>query len=86
MPRIQVHLPDGLYRDVKRRGMSPSELLQAAVRAELERLEKVAELERYLAELGPELGKPSAADKAWARAVRDRVRRHLRGGGARRAS
>ena len=86
MPRLQVYLPDDLYRSVKRNGMSPSELLQGAVRAEVERIDKVAKLDRYLAELRPKVGKPSAADKAWAKAVASRVKRHMQGGSARRAS
>jgi hypothetical protein len=85
MPRIQVYLPDDLYRQVKRRGLSPSELLQEAVRAEVERLSKVEELDRYLARLGREVGKPSSADKAWAKGVAARVKRHL-GAASRRAS
>lgn len=32
---MQVYLPDELYDEVKHRGISPSELLQQAVRAEL---------------------------------------------------
>ncbi len=85
MPRIQVYLPDDLHRQVKRRGLSPSELLQNAVRAEVERLAKVEELDRYLARLEPQVGKPSASDRAWAKAVAGRVKRHLGTAGARRA-
>ena len=36
MPRIQVYLPDDLHRALKKRGLSGSELLQRAVRAELQ--------------------------------------------------
>ena len=85
MPRIQVYLPDGLYRHVKRRGLSPSELLQAAVRAEVERLEKVEELDRYLRVLEPNLREPSAKDKASAKLLAGRVDTHLRRGAARKA-
>ena len=80
MPRIQVYLPDDLHRQLKRQKLSPSELLQAAVRAEVERAEKNAELKRYLAELEEEVGPPSASDKAWARNVANRLRRHRRAG------
>ena len=37
MPRLQVYLPDDLYDQLKARGLPASELLQTAVRAELER-------------------------------------------------
>ena len=39
MARMQVYLPDDLYKQVKARGLPASELLQKAVRAELRRLE-----------------------------------------------
>jgi hypothetical protein len=84
MPRLQVDLSDDLYRHVKRTGLSPSELLQQAVRAEIDRRAKIATLDRELARLRPEVGKPSAADKRWAKAVASRVKEHL-GGRARRA-
>ncbi len=85
MPRMQVYLPDDLFRQVKRHRLSPSELLQAAVRAEVERLRKLDELERYLDELSGEVGEASASDKAWASAIAGRVKKQLRRPGARRA-
>lgn len=37
MPRLQVYLPEELYDELKKRDLPASELLQEAVRAELER-------------------------------------------------
>ena len=63
---MQVYLSDELYSAVKARGLSPSELLQDAVRAELRREALLEETERYLAELVGDVGEPS--DEAVARA------------------
>jgi len=59
MPRMQVYLPDELYRALKRERLPASELLQKAVGAELRRRKLLAEGERYLAELVADLGEPS---------------------------
>lgn len=82
MPRIQVYLPDELHREVKRRGLSPSELLQEAVRAEITRREQIARLDDHLADLRDELGEPSTAERARAEALVRRMSRRK----ARRAS
>ena len=82
MPRIQVYLPDELHREVKRSGLSPSELLQGAVRSELQRRQQIARLDEYLGELQEEVGKPTRTEKAHADAV---VRRMTRPRTARRA-
>lgn len=74
MPRLQVYLPDDLYRVVKERGLPASELLQGAVRAELRRRELLDETDRYLAELIDEIGEPSAAALARAESLARRVR------------
>ncbi len=81
MPRIQVYLPDELHREVKRSGLSPSELLQDAVRAELQRREQIARLDEYLRELEQEVGKPARSDKTRADAI---VRKMTRNRPARR--
>lgn len=65
---MQVYLPEDLYRAVKDRQMSASELLQEAVRAELRRRELLAEADRYIEELAAEVGEPSR--QAVARAER----------------
>ena len=68
MARIQVS---------KRRRLSPSALLEEAIVAEIERREKLAELDRYLAELGPRVGEAPAADRARGEAVATRVKAHF---------
>lgn len=73
MPRMQVYLPDALYREVKARGLPASELLQEAVAAELRRQELEARADEYVAELIAEVGEPSEADLARA----DEIARRL---------
>lgn len=74
MPRLQVYLPEDLYRAVKERRLRASELLQDAVRGELRRRELLDETDRYLAELVEELGQPSAAATSLAESLSQRVR------------
>ena len=71
---MQVYLPDDLYDEVKSRKLPASELLQAAVRAELERQEALDETDAYLAELAAALGPPAADEQARAEAVARRIR------------
>lgn len=73
MPRMQVYLPDDLYELVKARGLPASELLQKAVRAELRRLDLLAETDRYLADLAAEVGPPGADHPARAGVVARRI-------------
>jgi hypothetical protein len=76
---MQVYLPDDLYRQVKRRGLPASELLQAAIRAELERRHLSAEADRYLEALVAEVGEPSTSEVSRVKAIARRVRaRQLR--------
>lgn len=75
MPRMQVYLPDDLYRSIKERDLPASELLQEAVRAELHRQELLEEADRYIAELIEDVGEPSAAAVARAEALSRRIRR-----------
>lgn len=60
MPRMQVYLPEELYKAVKERHLPASELLQEAVRAELRREQLRRETDRYVEELASEVGQPSA--------------------------
>jgi hypothetical protein len=83
MPRIQVYLPDELHRELKRSGLSPSELLQDALRTELRRREQIRRHDQYLRELEEEVGEPTRADKVRAEAI---VRRITRRRTTRRAS
>ena len=82
MARMQVYLPDDLYKLVKARGLPASELLQKAVRAELRRLDLLAETDRYISDLIAEVGPPTAAQRSRAAAVARRIARRP----ARRAS
>ena len=75
---MQVYLPDDLYRLVKKRRLPASEILQKALRAELRRLDLVAESDRYLADLVADVGEPTAAERARADAVADRIARRAR--------
>ena len=75
MPRMQVYLPEDLYRAVKDRGLPASELLQRAVEAELRRQGLLEETERYLQDLVAEVGAPNADALAKADALSRRVRR-----------
>jgi hypothetical protein len=75
---MQLYLPDDLYRQVKARGLPASELLQGAVRAELRRQDLLAETDRHLAALIAEVGEPTPADRARARALLDRPSRSRR--------
>jgi post-segregation antitoxin (ccd killing protein) len=76
MPRLQVYLPDDLYKQLKAKGLPASELLQTAVRAELERQRAIEATDEYLEELVSEVGEPTPDEVARAdvivRKIRDR--------------
>lgn len=74
MPRVQVYLPDDLHDQLKQRNLPASELLQVALRAELERQDALAETEQYLDELVAEVGEPSQRQQTRANAIARRVR------------
>lgn len=78
MARLQVYLPDNLYKLVKARGLPASKLLQKAVRAELRRLELLTETDRYVEDLVAEVGPPAVAQHARAAAVAQRLARRPR--------
>jgi post-segregation antitoxin (ccd killing protein) len=75
MARMQVYLPDDLYAQVKARGLLASELLQRAVRAELRRLDLLAEADRYVEEVTAEYGPPTAEEIAYAEDLARRIAR-----------
>lgn len=75
MPRMQVYLPIELYEEVKGRNLPASELLQNAIRAELNRQKLLDETDRYLAEAFEELGPPTEEEVAQAEAWADRIQR-----------
>lgn len=74
MPRVQVYLPEDLYAELKSRGLPASELLQVALRAEVERQDALDATEAYLAELESEVGSPGSRLRAHADAIARRVR------------
>jgi post-segregation antitoxin (ccd killing protein) len=74
MPRLQVYLPDDLYEALKRQDLPASELLQEAVRAELERRDALGATDEYLAELAEEVGEPSVRQQSRAEAIVRRIR------------
>jgi hypothetical protein len=73
MPRMQVYLPDDLYRLVKKRRLPASELLQDAVRAEVRRLDLLSETDRFTSDLIAEVGEPGPAERAKAKALAQRI-------------
>lgn len=74
MPRLQVYLPDDLYVELKKRDLPASELLQEAVRAELERRDALEATDDYLAELAGEVGEPTSQQLSRANSIARRVR------------
>ena len=74
MPRVQAYLPDDLHDALKRRGLPSSELLQIALRAELERQDALDATARHLDELAAEVGEPSACQRARAETIVRRIR------------
>jgi len=78
MPRVQAYLPDDLHRALKKRRLSASELLQRALRAELRRLELLAETDRYVRGLVDRVGQPTARDREAAEGLVARVQRQAR--------
>lgn len=64
MARVNITVPDDLYRQARDAGLNISQLAQRAVAAELSRLAKIAELDAYLAELETELGPTTEAERA----------------------
>lgn len=78
MPRLQVYLPDALYDELKNRDLPASELLQVAVRAEIERQDALDATDRYLEDLVADVGEPSPRDRERAKRIVQRVQdRHL---------
>ncbi len=70
---MQVYLPTDLYEIVKQRRLPASELLQAAVRAEVRRRKLQSASRRYTAELAAEVGQPADRERARAAAVAQRI-------------
>jgi post-segregation antitoxin (ccd killing protein) len=73
MARVNITMPDELYRQAKQAGLNVSQLAQRAVAEELGRIAKIAELDAYLAHLDAELGPTTDAERTEARVWADRV-------------
>jgi post-segregation antitoxin (ccd killing protein) len=73
MARVNITIPDDLYRRAKTAGLNISLLARRAVADELDRLDKIASLEAYLADLDAELGPVTDAERADAHAWAERV-------------
>ncbi len=69
MPRMQVYLPEDLYRALKERKLPASELLQEAIKAELRRQRLLDAADEHLAELVEEVGEPTADELARAESI-----------------
>lgn len=73
MARVNITMPDDLYRRAKRADLNVSSVAQRAVADELTRLARIAALDAYLAELEAELGPTSDEEQAEAGAWADRL-------------
>lgn len=74
MPRLQVYLPDDLYSQLKAQGLPASELLQTAVRAELERQRALEAADQHVEELVSEVGEPTPEEAARADVIMRKIR------------
>jgi post-segregation antitoxin (ccd killing protein) len=73
MARVNITVPDGIVSQARAAGLNVSRIASAALAAELDRLQKIAALDRYLNALADELGPISTEDQAEAAAWADRV-------------
>jgi len=80
MPRLQVYLPDDLHAALKAHDLPASELLQAAVRAELHRRELLAATDAYLEGHAASAGRAGAAERERADIIARRIGRARFGG------
>jgi hypothetical protein len=86
MARVNVTIPDDVIERARAVGLNVSQVASAALAEELDRREKIAALDRYLAALEAELGpvppEEAAEAAAWAATAFDDpapVRRSARG-------
>ena len=73
MARVNITVPDEVASRARAAGLNVSRIATAALADELDRLDKTAALDAYLAELEAELGPPSKEELAEAAAWADRV-------------
>lgn len=80
MRRVNISLPDELYRRAKEEGINISQLTQQALADELDRRDKIAAVDQYLAELEVEEGPLDPQKLAEAEARVDRLIARRSGG------
>ena len=73
MARVNITVPDDVISAARSAGLNVSAVATAALAAQLERLEKIAALEAYLADLEAEHGPITAQEKAEAEAWVDHI-------------
>jgi post-segregation antitoxin (ccd killing protein) len=73
MARVNISLPDEIYRQAKDAGLNVSQLARRAILQELSDRAKIAAAYEYLDELEAELGPISAEERALARAWADDI-------------
>ena len=73
MARVNITVPDDIAQRARAAGLNVSRIASAALANELDRRDKVAALDAYLAGLEAELGPPTAAELAEAAEWADRV-------------
>src|SRR5690349_9346820 len=76
MPRVNVYLPDDLYEMVKRERLSPSDVLQEALRAQAAVQERLAALDEYIADMIAEVGEPTEENLREAEEMAQRMLAH----------
>ncbi|MFF1816057.1 hypothetical protein ACFVWG_02085 [Kribbella sp. NPDC058245] len=74
---MQIYLPDDLYTEVKSRKLLASELLQNAIRAEIDREDKIMAMARFVEDSIREFGEPSDEALAKAEELVARIKAHL---------
>lgn len=73
MRRVNISLPDELYRRAKEEGINISQLTQQALADDLDRRDKIAAVDQYLADLEAEEGPMDPQKLAETMAWADRV-------------
>ncbi len=73
MARVNITVPDGVLEQSRAAGLNVSRVASAALAGELDRRAKIAALDRYLSELGVELGPVSSEEREAARRWADRL-------------
>ena len=73
MARVNITVPDEIAAGARAAGLNVSRIASAALADELDRRDKVAALDAYLAELEAELGPPTAEELDEAARWADRV-------------